>query len=500
MKRVSLILAVCALAACGPKPSGEWKGRGILVIAVDALRADHVSALGYDRQTTPVLDGLAAQGTTYSMAWSASPERLPAHAALLTGCDPRLAQRPYVKVKGRESELASWYIPDALPRLPQQFLAHGFETAAFVDDPALGQVHGFAKGFQQIFGFGEDESVPSTQFGFDGVAAKFMSWLNSHPPARSWFAYMHVADLERVWQRTEIDPHWDAFFEPRPELSRVPAVADGEHVFFAVPRGRWSGGTLSLGEYEARYDGALRQLDTKLARLLDNMRRRGWLENTTIVIVGSYGVSLGESGLYVDSGTLSDSDLRVPLIVRPSLKFEGPRGSKSDTLVSALDIAPTLFALHDIAIPSAMQGVSQLGAMLGQATPAREYAFASGGLQRGTLAIDARWCREVSHPGSGLDPRTVRSWYGDTLDHSGEQRLFLHDRILDAQSGHLGGSAECTSAEQRLAREQEQWFAAVDEARKVLHRPGAGRAEDSGRVIEDLVKRGLLGPAAHARE
>jgi len=493
-------LALCLLAACGPKPSGEWKGRGILVIAIDALRADHVSGLGYDRQTTPVLDGLAAQGTIFSAAWSASPDRLAAHAAVLTGCDPRLAQRPNVKVTGRESELASWYIPDALPRLPQQFLANGFETAAFVDDPALGQVHGFAKGFQQLRSFGESESVPSTQIGFDGVASKFMSWLNSHPPARSWFAYMHVADLERVWQRTEIDPHWDTFFEPRPELSQVPAVADGEHVFFAIPRGRWSGGTLSLGEYEARYDGALRQLDTKLARLFDNMRRRGWLENTTIVIVGSYGVSLGESGLYVDSGTLSDSDLRVPLIVRPSLKFEGPRGVKADVLISALDIAPTLFALHDVAIPAAMQGVSQLNSLHGDATPAREYAYASGGLQRGTLAVDARWCLETSDPGAGLDPRTVRSWFGDALDHSGEQRTFLHDRLLDTQAGHLDGSFDCTAARERLFGAQKQWFDRIDEARRILHRPGQARAEEAGSVIEDLVKRGLLGRAERARE
>ncbi len=497
MKRTWLCLGVLALFACGPKPTGEFKGRGILVIAIDALRADHVSGLGYDRSTTPVLDGLAAQGVSFKSAWSPSPEALPAHAALLTGCDPRLAQRPNVKLTGPESELASWYIPDALPRLPQQFLAHGFETAAFVDGASLNQVHGFAKGFQQMLGYRESETAAPTQVGFDGVAAKFMSWLNTHPPARSWFAYMHVGDLERLWQRTDLDPHWDTFFEPRAGLSHVPPVADGEHVFFAVPRGRWSGGTLSLGEYEARYDGALRQLDGKIARLLDNMRRRGWLENTTIVVVGSYGVSLGESGLYLDSGTLSDVDLHVPLIIRPALKFEGQRGVQSDTLVSSLDVAPTLLRLHDIAIPKTMQGVSLLDALHGGTAPAREYAFASGGLQHGTVAIDARYCFETSFPGTGLDPRMVRSWYGDALDHRNEPRTYLHDRVSNLQLGHLDAAAECEAARARLNEAATRWFDGVDKARAVLHQPALARGDDGSQLIEDLVKRGLLGRAAN---
>ncbi|MBL8858928.1 MAG: sulfatase [Planctomycetes bacterium] len=496
MKSSSALFVSLALlcAACGPKPTGEMKGRGVLVIAIDALRADHMSGLGYDRKTTPVLDNLAAQGVTFSSAWSAAPDVVPAHAAILTGCDPRLAQRPSVKVTGRESELASWYVPDALPRLSQQFLAQGFETAAFVDHAALSPVHGFAKGFQQLVGLSGSDAAPQAQIGFEGVAARFMNWLNAHPPARSWFAYVHVGDLERLWQRVETDPHWDTFFEPRPELAHVPAVADGDHVFFAVPRGRWSGGTLSLGEYEARYDGALRQMDTKLARLFDNMRRRGWLENTTIVIVGTHGVSLGESGLYADSGTLSDTDLHVPLIIRPPLKFDAPRGHRSTILVSTLDIAPTLLEMHAIPVSRAMQGVSLLDAVRGLSTPVRGIAFASGGLQRGRLALDTRYCFEESWPGEALDPQVVRSWYGDTLDHRGEARLFLHDRESASGPGHVEGSSPDASATDRLSRACSDWFAAVDDARALLHRPTAASAVESGALIDDLVKRGLLGP------
>lgn len=476
------------------------------MIAIDALRADHMSSFGYDRRTTPILDGLAAQGVAFTSTWSASPDVLAAHAGILTGCDPKLAQRPNVKITGPESELASWFIPDSLPRLSQHFLAHGFETAAFVDHPAISQVHGFAKGFQNFHAFREENSSQA-EVGFDGVAARFVNWLGSRDVSQDWFAYMHIDDLERLWSRSETDPHWDTFFESRPELARVPPVADGEHVFFAVPRGRWSGGTLSLGEYEARYDGALLKLDGKIKNLLETLRRRGRLEFTTVVIVGTFGLSLGESGLYVDSGTLSDTDLHVPLIIRPALRFQYPRSHKTHALASTIDVAPTLLDMYGLPIPKGMQGVSQLSILAGSDEPVRTVTFASGGLQDGTVAIDAGACFERSFPGRGRDQRADRSWYGDAIDHAAEARTYLHDRKLQPSPGHLPASSSGAQVPSdasapsdpevtaRLSRAALDWYAWIDAARKILHSPSTARTGESARVAEELERRGLTSPA-----
>src|SRR5262245_48323094 len=91
--RFALLAGLSLAPACGPQPGGERTGRGVLVVVVDALRADHVSHLGYSRRTTPYLDLLAAGGTSFRSAYSASPEVLGAHAAILSGCDPMLARR-----------------------------------------------------------------------------------------------------------------------------------------------------------------------------------------------------------------------------------------------------------------------------------------------------------------------------------------------------------------------------------------------------------------------
>ena len=67
MRRVSayfvvvLLLATAVSLACGPRPTAARGGHGVLVLAIDALRADHVSGLGYDRATTSdsAISGLA---------------------------------------------------------------------------------------------------------------------------------------------------------------------------------------------------------------------------------------------------------------------------------------------------------------------------------------------------------------------------------------------------------------------------------------------------------
>lgn len=491
--KTTVVVALLALTSCGPKPSMDARGRGVLVIAIDALRADHMGSMGYDRATTPMLDGLASQGVSFENTWSTSPEVLASHASILSGCDPLLARRPQVRASGPATELSAWYIPDGVPRLAQQFLAHGFATAAFVDHPAISQIHGFARGFQEFSGYREDAVLPQVEYGFEGVASKFMHWLVARDPAQSWFAYLHVDDLERTWSRTDPDPRWDTFFEPRASLAQVPPVAEGPHVFFAVPRARWQGGTLSLGEYEARYDGALRQLDGKLSRLLERMRRSGHLKNTTIVVVGTFGLSLGESGLYVDSGTLSDVDLHVPWILRPAPQFDVPRGAKKSQLASLLDLAPTLLEMHGIPIPKGMQGVSQKSLVFGSETPVRSIAFASGGLQEGRAAIDSRYCFERSFPGDREQDGVGLSWFGDEALHTREPRVFLHDRTTIASLGHLEDCATDAKAMARLSEAAREWFAWIDAARPVLHQPALRSHKNSAAIVEDLEKRGMLG-------
>lgn len=486
-----IVVGLALFASCtdaGDAPPG----RGILVIAIDSLRADHVGVYGYDRPTTPTIDEMATQGATFLSAYTSSPEIMPAHASLLTGCDPKIAYREPLLANTQTPLLSRWYIPDAAPRLAQELLAGGFLTAAFVDHPWLSPVRGFGAGFQEFHDY-QIESLPDQEvYRFNEVATRFLAWLSKHDASRDWFAYLQVNDLERVWTLTTPDTASDTFFAPRPEMAAVPPVSESERIFFAVPRSRWSGGTRSLGECEARYDGALRQLDNRLGRLFDRLRRMGRLDNTTVVIVGSYGISFGESGLVLDSGTLSDSDLHVPLIVRPRASLGLVQSEKTPALTSSMDVAPTLLEMEGLARPAGMHGVSQYRALKGDRTPARELAYASGSLQRGFCVLDARWCYEWSLPGNAQPSSLSTSWYGESLDHSGSFRTVLHDRMNDRSTGHLRAGIEDPAVAQRLHAAGFEWYTWMERARDVLQ-GGALVPKTDEATMAELRRRGLLG-------
>jgi arylsulfatase A-like enzyme len=489
-----LAAAFLMLPACGARPGEERAGRGVIVIVVDALRADHLGAAGYDRATTPYLDGLAKQGALFRRVFSASPEMVPSHAGILTGCDPMLARRIPLGEPSRGTLVSDWFVPDALPRLPRELLARGFTTAAFTDHPAIAPVCGFGAGFQEFRGFLSERPPNASEAGSAAVATKCLNWLTGLDPSQDWFAYLQIDELERLWTRPEESR--DTYFEPRPELTAVPPVSLDERAFFAVPRGRWAGGARSLGQYESRYDGGLRALDRDLGRLFENLKRVNRWANTTVVVLGSYGVGFGESGLIVDSGTFSDCDLAVPLIVRPAAGLGGAAGVRVDEITSLIDVAPTLLDLLGMPPPPGMRGVSHAGAIRGQATAPCPVAFAMGGFQGGFAAIDARFCFEESAPASleqeAASPLSA-TWYGDHLDHRRDVRRILHDRTTAPGPGHLHGSADLPAESERLAalgREHYEW---IERARSLLQRGSGSLAGEDPRTLEELRRRGLLG-------
>ncbi len=60
----------------------------ILLVTFDTTRADRLSVYGYGRPTTPVLEGLAAEGTRFERAYSSAPLTIPSHSTMLTGQFP----------------------------------------------------------------------------------------------------------------------------------------------------------------------------------------------------------------------------------------------------------------------------------------------------------------------------------------------------------------------------------------------------------------------------
>ena len=390
--------------ACSDPQQGAKSGSGILLVAIDGLRADHLTCLGYDRPTTPRLDALAAEGALFEEAFAAAPWNLPSHAALLSGLDPNAARR--IAPQFEASVEHRWHVPRDGPLLAVELLIAGYATAAFMDHPWMGERYGFKPGFQHF-----QEARPAGRRSAAHQTDALRAWLRSVPAKQDWFGYLHLADLERVW--TEPDPAWDRRFQPRPELSSVPPVSNNDTAFFAIPRSRWRGETLTLGEYEARYDGGLAKLDAELGRLFDILRQDGRWERTTVVVVGTHGVQFGEAGLILDHGMLYPPDLHVPWILRPAAHRAQPAMHRVESMASLVDVMPTLLELEGLTPPELVLGVSQLDVLDGSVPEVREYAFASCGLQQGFAAYGKRLSSILVLPGVGPDEQLRESWFGE---------------------------------------------------------------------------------------
>jgi tetratricopeptide (TPR) repeat protein len=277
----------------------------LLLVTLDTVRADHVGAYGYREATTPHLDALAARGTRFAAAQSASPLTAPSHATILTGLYP-----PIHGVRDNSRFRAA----EGVPTLAERLRGAGFETAAFVGAFPLAAAFGFGRGFQQF-----DEGLrPSAAPG--GIAER---------PANE------VADAAVDWLRARGGGRffaWVHFFDP--------------HEPYAPPE-----------EYRRRfaspYDGEIAFADAQLGRLLETLRSGGRLEDTLVLVLADHGEGLGDHGESTHGLLLYESTLRIPLVIAgPGV----PAGRVVGSRVGTVDVLPTLMKLLGLEAPAGLPG------------------------------------------------------------------------------------------------------------------------------------------------
>jgi hypothetical protein len=122
-------------AAAGERPD-------ILLISIDTLRADYVSAYGHEPATTPFVDGIAEEGVRFSRAYSTSSWTVPSLVSMLTSSYP--SRHGMGQSAGRASKTWS-VIPDDLPSLAASLERHGYRTYGLTANFSLPVERGFGK-------------------------------------------------------------------------------------------------------------------------------------------------------------------------------------------------------------------------------------------------------------------------------------------------------------------------------------------------------------------
>ncbi len=367
--QTTIAALISTVAGCG-ESTPAVPPPNVLLVSMDMLRADHVSAYGYRRDTTPALDALAARGSRFAEAISTAPWTLPAHTALFTS----LVDSVHGVNDGAGVALAP-----QVETLAEQFLGEGYATAGFYAGPYLHGAYGLGQGFEtyrycapyaddydaaDVEAWGRDPKAQrrshhgSTNPLVYGAAEE---WLQAVPTNQPFFAFVHLWDAH--YDFTPPAPYDTMFTDPAYD-----GWVTGEEFFFDQ-RIHAGMDPTDLAHLVALYDGEIRWTDAHLRKLLDELERLGRLDNTIVVVVSDHGTELFDHGSKGHRRNLYDESLRVPMVMAgPGV----PVGQVHGGQVSLIDVAPTVLDLCGIAGMNGAMGRSLGDLWRGEEWPERE--------------------------------------------------------------------------------------------------------------------------------
>ncbi|MBC8204724.1 MAG: sulfatase, partial [FCB group bacterium] len=338
----------------------------IILLVIDAFRADYIGLYGYNRLVTSNLDSIAERGVVFNRAYAVSSWTKPSMSALNTS---------------RHSEMncvMGWddLYPDDLVMLPEMMKEAGYFTGMISSNQFVTKDYNFAQGvddFTYVIGKGYRQIL----FPGDMLATRF--------PALFELAYrMELVDFEKDVANSasmnEIALPWlernrDAVFylqlhymDPHvPYLPKERHFSKGKHLDsgdFRVmrmmhdPRDTVKVEPEAVDKIVSRYDDEIIFADKHLGNLFRQMNELGLWENTLLIITSDHGEEFTDHGFGGHGHSLFEELIHIPLImIFPGSEYAGMRIKNPVTL---LDIMPTIHDYLDIGGDLSMEGESLL--------------------------------------------------------------------------------------------------------------------------------------------
>jgi len=346
----------------------KLKGKPNLIwIVLDAARSDHFSCYGYDRKTTPNIDGFSKDGVLFTNYISTAPWTLPSHASMFTGMysSKHGAYLTDNTVLGAPLAKESLTLAEALRN-------QGFNTGAVVANfIAMHKGKQLDQGFNFYY-------CPRPQF-----ENFFWGMIVRHARIRKfvniWFLGINVYSLSS--EINNIVLHWLSknekhpfflfinYMEPHSGASYLPGSFDSLYGFSREKWHRYSPKpeylkkivlnkkTITPEQLQIQYDWLdckLTYLDYQIGKLLDKLKEMNLYDNSIIIIVSDHGTLFGEYNILGHGGGLYNELIRVPLIIKyPSkMNFWGV----IDKYVQTVDLMPEVLTILKVPLPKGVQG------------------------------------------------------------------------------------------------------------------------------------------------
>jgi arylsulfatase A-like enzyme len=279
----------------------DWSGKDIVLLSIDALRADHVGAYGYPRATTPNIDALAARGVVFESAYCPTPHTSYSVTSMMTG----KYMRPLLAL-GLGADSETW--AGLLRR-------YDYRTAAFYP-PAVFFID--ATRFTDFEQRGLDFEYRKVEFAPASLrASQVAEYLGTLPSDRPLFLWVHLFEPHEPYEM-----HADHPFGRRGE---EPSAKDA-------------------------YDSEIAAADEGIGAILKKLATRR--REATVIVTADHGEEFGEHGGHYHGTTVYEEQVRVPMIVAGP----GIAAHHVTTPVQTIDLLPTTLSALGIPRPARIRG------------------------------------------------------------------------------------------------------------------------------------------------
>ena len=286
----------------------------LVLITVDALRADQMNVYGHARDNTPFLSRLYREG------------RLVRVDNAFSTCAVSLCGLASIQTSKYWHQLAdqNFTLVDVLTRL-------GYRSHFL-----LGGDHGSFYRLREMYGAGISElrdGSNATRYVNDDE--QVLDWVADLPrrAATPEFLYVHLMSTHILGLRHPEYKRWQPV---------TPSILDLRNA------------AISAEAYANHYHDGILQADAMIERIFARLREKGWLDDAIVIITADHGELLGEGGRFGHGKSLRDPVVRVPLLIYDTDGYTYP----ARPLASTVDVAPTLVDRIGAPVPSHWAGES----------------------------------------------------------------------------------------------------------------------------------------------
>ncbi|QDU41336.1 Arylsulfatase precursor [Maioricimonas rarisocia] len=317
---ICCLLSFVGLLLAGPATAAETTQPNFIVFIADDMAWDDAGVYGHPAIRTPNLDALAAAGMRFDNAFLTCSSCSPSRCSIMTGRYPHNT--------GGAHQLHNPLPADQIV-FPQLLRDAGYYTVS------AGKWH----------------LGPHVMSRFDHVEKKMNRWveqLKTRPQEKPFFMWFAFTDPHRPYQDDTIpEPHTPEDAVVPPYLPDLPEVRQ---------------------DLAAYYDEITR-LDGVVGNVVEELERQKLTDNTVIVFLSDNGRPFPRC-----KTTIYDSGIKTPFIVKWPAQVAA--GTVTDSLVSSIDLAPTILEAAGVEPGATFQGVSFLPVLSDPAAEVRDYIFA----------------------------------------------------------------------------------------------------------------------------